>query len=346
MKRGWRDLAVFGGEPEFADKLYVGRPNLGDRDRFVKRLDAIFSRRWLSNQGPCVQEFEQKVAALLGLKHCIAVGNGTVALEIAARALELTGEVIVPSFTFVATAHALRWLGITPVFCDVDPRTHNIDPCQIERLITSRTSGILGVHLWGRPCEFERLEAIAAHNRIALLFDAAHAFACSSKGRMIGNFGELEVFSFHATKVLNTFDGGAIVTNNEALAPSLRPLRAFGLAGGETAVDVGTNGKMNEVCAAMGLTGLESLEEFVAANYSNYKRYESELEDIPGLTLARFDEREKCNYQYIAVEVDERVARIGRDELLEVLAAENIVARRYFYPGCHRMEPYRSECPG
>jgi dTDP-4-amino-4,6-dideoxygalactose transaminase len=344
-KRDWRDMAVFGGEPQFAAKLYVGRPNIGDRDRFLARVDAVLSRRWLSNNGPCVQEFEQRIASLLGVRNCIAVCNGTVALEIAARAVGLAGEVIVPSFTFIATAHALRWLGITPVFCDVDPLTHNIDPAQIEPLITSSTTGIIGVHLWGRPCAVDRLEALAVRHGLALLFDAAHGFACSAGGTMIGNFGQLEVLSFHATKVLNTFEGGAIVTNNDALAAGLRAMRACGLAGQEAAIGVGTNGKMNEVCAAMGLTGLESLEEFVAANHSNYKRYQSELEDIPGVKLARFDEREKCNYHYIAVEIDETVTQISRDEALEILEAENVVARRYFYPGCHRMEPYRSESP-
>jgi dTDP-4-amino-4,6-dideoxygalactose transaminase/SAM-dependent methyltransferase len=344
-KREWRDLAVFGGESQFASKLYVGRPNIGDPDRFLAKVDAVLSRRWLSNNGPCVQEFEQRIADLLGVRNCIAVCNGTVALEIAAKALGLAGEVIVPSFTFIATAHALRWLGITPVFCDVDPLTHNIDPAQIEPLITSRTTGIVGVHLWGRPCAANRLKALAEQYGLALMFDAAHAFACSAAGTMIGNFGQLEVLSFHATKVLHTFEGGAIVTNNDALANRLRAMRACGLAGGEAAISIGINGKMNEVSAAMGLTGLESLDEFVAVNYSNYKRYQRELEDIPGLKLARFDEREKCNYHYIVVEVDETVTQLSRDQALEVLEAENVVARRYFYPGCHRMEPYRSESP-
>src|SRR5215471_17596939 len=344
-KRHWEDLAVFGGEPQFAEKVYVGRPNIGNRDRFLTRVDEVLSRRWLSNNGACVQEFERKIADLLGVNHCVAVVNGTVGLEIAARALGLNGEVIVPSFTFIATAHALRWLGITPVFCDVDPQTHNIDPAQIEPLITSRTTGIMGVHLWGRPCEVGRLEALAARHGLALLFDAAHAFACSSSGTMIGNFGQLEVLSFHATKILNTFEGGAIVTNNEALAEGLREMRAFALTGREETSGVGTNGKMNEMCAAMGLTGLESIEEFVAANYLNYKRYQSDLANIPGLKLSQFNESEKCNYHYIVIEIDENVAHLGRDQALEILEAENVVARRYFYPGCHRMEPYRSDSP-
>jgi len=341
-KQSWSDLAIFGGNPAFSEKLYVGRPNIGNRERLVERISDVLSRRWLSNYGRCVQELEQRISELLGVKHCIAICNGTVALEIAARALGLTGELIVPSFTFVATAHALQWVGLTPVFCDVDRRTHNIDPCQIEPLITPRTSGIVGVHLWGRPCEVEALTRIAENYGLSLIFDAAHAFGCSHKSRMIGNFGRLEVFSFHATKFFNTFEGGAIVTNDDALAAKVRAMKNFGFCGQEDTIAVGTNGKMSEVSAAMGLTGLESLEEFVAVNHRNYLRYQAELADVPGMHLMTFDGTQKQNYQYIVLEVDVTLAQISRDQLLQILHAENIMARRYFYPGCHRVEPYRS----
>jgi len=268
-----------------------------------------------------------------------------VGLEVAIRVLSLTGEVIVPSFTFVATAHALEWLGITPAFCDADPHTHNIDPGQVEGMITPRTTGIIGVHLWGRPCEVEALADIAERRGLSLMFDAAHAFACSHKGRMIGNFGSLEVFSFHATKFFNTFEGGAIVTNDDALAAKARAMKNFGFGGQDESIEVGTNGKMSEASAAMGLTGLESLEEFIATNYRNYKRYRAQLADIAGIRLMAFDETEKRNYQYIVLEVDETVTQISRDQLLQILQAENVLARRYFYPGCHRMEPYRTRFP-
>ena len=342
QKDCWTDLAIFGGEPAFAEKLYVGRPNIGNRERLFERINEVLSRRWLSNNGRCVQQLEQRISELLGVKHCIAICNGTVALEIAARSLGFSGEVIVPSFTFVATAHALHWLGLTPVFCDVDRRTHNIDPCQIEPLITPRTSGIVGVHLWGRPCEVEALTRIAENYGLSLIFDAAHAFGCSHKSRMIGNFGRLEVFSFHATKFFNTFEGGAIVTNDDALAAKVRAMKNFGFCGQEDTIAVGTNGKMSEVSAAMGLTGLESLEEFVAVNHRNYQRYQAELADVPGMHLMTFDGAQKQNYQYIVLEVDVTLAQISRDQLLQILHAENIMARRYFYPGCHRVEPYRS----
>lgn len=340
-----KDLAIFGGTPVFKDKLHVGRPNIGNRDRLLTRINDILDRRWLTNNGLYVQEFEQRIADLVGVKHCIAACNATIALEIAIRATELKGEVIIPSFTFIATAHALQWQEITPVFCDVDPRTHNIDPQQIERKITPRTTGIMGVHLWGRPCNIDALSKIAQSNNLKLLFDASHAFGCSSKGRMIGSFGDAEVFSFHATKFLNAFEGGAIVTNSDELAAKIRLMKNFGFAGNDNVVYIGINGKMNEVSAAMGLTGLESMSEFVDINYQNYRHYQKELSSTVGVKLALYNEKEKCNYQYIVLEIDEYQFGVSRDKLIEILSAENVMARRYFYPGCHNMEPYRSYFP-
>jgi dTDP-4-amino-4,6-dideoxygalactose transaminase/2-polyprenyl-3-methyl-5-hydroxy-6-metoxy-1,4-benzoquinol methylase len=344
-KNTWTDLAIFGGQPAFPEQLHVGRPNIGNRSHLQERIDGALSRRWLTNNGVLVQELERRISEFIGVKHCIATCNGTVGLEIAVRSLGLTGEVIVPSFTFVATAHALQWLNITPVFCDVDPRTHNIDPQQIERLITSRTTGIIGVHLWGRACDVDALAEIAARHRVALLFDAAHAFACSHHGRMMGNFGNLEVFSFHATKFFHTFEGGAIVTGDDTLAATARAMRNFGFSSQDDVIDVGTNGKMSEASAAMGLTGLECLDEFVATNYSNYKHYQTALAGLPGIRLLSCEEKEKLNYQYVVLEVDETVTHVTRDQMLEVLHAENVLARRYFHPGCHRVEPYRSLFP-
>jgi dTDP-4-amino-4,6-dideoxygalactose transaminase len=216
-----------GGAPAFSEKLYVGRPNIGERNRLFARIEDMLDRRWLTNGGQYEQEFEQRICDLIGVKHCIAMCNATVALEIAIRALGMSGEVIVPAFTFVATAHALQWQEITPVFADVNPQTHNIDPRAVERMLTPRTTGIIGVHLWGQPCAVDALAELAARHRLHLLYDAAHAFGCAHHGRMIGNFGDAEVYSFHATKFFNTFEGGAVVTNNDALAEFwLRRLRS------------------------------------------------------------------------------------------------------------------------
>lgn len=338
-------LAIFGGQPAFAEQLHVGRPNIGDRQRFQDRVADILDRRWLTNAGPYVKQLEKEIAELTGVRHCIAMCNATVALEIAIRALGMKGEVIVPSFTFIATAHALKWQEITPVFCDVDPHTHTLDPACVERLITPLTTGILGVHLWGHTCDVDALEDIARRRNLKLLFDSAHAFGCTYKGRMIGGFGDAEVFSFHATKFLNTLEGGAVVTNDDEFARKMRLMKNFGFTYYDNVDYIGTNGKMNEISAAMGLTNLESMGDFIATNRRNYHLYQNELGALPGIRFLTYDEAEKCNYQYVILEVDDAAAGLSRDELQQVLWAENVLARRYFYPGCHRAEPYRSYYP-
>jgi dTDP-4-amino-4,6-dideoxygalactose transaminase len=340
-----RTPAILGGAPAFAEPLHVGRPNIGNRESLQSRIDAMLDRRWLTNDGPLVREFEQRVAAYLGVKHCVTTCNGTIALMLAIRGLDMKGEVIIPSFTFVATAHALQWQEITPVFCDIDPNNHNLDPREIERHITPRTTGIMGVHLWGRPCDISGLEEIARRRNLKLLFDASHAFGCSYRGGLIGRFGDAEVFSFHATKFLNAFEGGAVVTNNDELAKKLRLMRNFGFTGYDAVEYIGTNAKMPEVCAAMGLTGMESVEGFIAVNRRNYFAYRARLGSLPGVKFAAYNESERNNFQYIILEIDPETCPLTRDELLATLHAENVLARRYFYPGCHRMEPYKSYFP-
>ena len=337
-------LAIFGGPPAFAEQLHVGRPNIGDRERFLARLNDILDRRWLSNRGEYVIELERRICDLIGVRNCVLVCNGTIGLELLIRALGLHGEVIVPSFTFVATAHALQWQEITPVFADIDPRTHSLDPRSVESVITPRTTGIIGVHIWGQPCAIDELTAIAKRRGLKLMFDAAHAFACSSGARTIGSFGEAEVFSFHATKLLNTFEGGAIVTDNDELAEKLRLMQNFGFRGYDRVVYLGINGKMSEVSAAMGLTNLEGLQEIIACNRANYRTYQQQLARIPGIKLLPYDEQHRSNYQYVVATVGED-AGLTRDDLVAVLHADNVMARRYFYPGVHRMEPYRSYFP-
>ena len=338
------DLAILGGLPAFAEPLHVGRPNIGERADVLSRIEGVLDRNWLTNDGPLVREFEEAVAALHGVRHCVAMCNGTIALEIAIRATGLTGEVIVPAFTFVATAHALQWQEITPVFCDINPATHNIAVARVEELITPRTTGILAVHLWGRPCDVSGLEQVARRHGLKLIFDAAHAFGASCGGVMIGNFGNAEVLSFHATKVLNSFEGGAVLTNDDTLAKRMRLMRNFGFVGVDEVGYVGTNGKMTEVCAAMGLTSLESLDTFIATNKRNYDAYCTALVGLPGLDLVSYDGDDRRSYHYVVVEVG-KDSPLTRDELWQVLLSENVLARRYFFPGVHRMEPYRSFFP-
>jgi len=337
-------LAILGGSPAFDKPLHVGCPNIGNTESFYQRIGDILDRRWLSNDGPMVQEFEKRIANFVGVKHCVAMCNGTIALEITIRALGLSGEVIIPSFTFIATAHALQWQKITPVFCDID-EGHTINPYAIAHLITPRTTGIIGVHTWGRPCDADIMAEIAERRGLTLLFDAAHALGCSYRNKMIGGFGKAEIFSFHATKFLNTLEGGAVVTNDNDLAEKLRYMRNFGFAKYDQVDHVGSNGKMNEVSGAMGLTSLESIDEFIEHNRRNYQSYQHFLADIPGLELLKFDETQLGNYQYIIIEVEDHVTGVTRDELIAILHAENILARRYFYPGCHRMQPYASLYP-
>lgn len=344
-KRQLDDLAIRGAAPAFASPVHVGRPNVIDQPRLAAYLADMLERAWLTNNGPYVQQLERQIADYVGVRHCVAVANGTIALQLAIRAAGLAGDVIVPSYTFIATAHALQWQGIKPVFGDIDPVTHNLDPARIEHLISARTTGIIGVHLWGRPCDVDSLARMAQTYGLQLLFDAAHAFGCSYRGRMVGGFGRAEVFSFHATKFFHTFEGGAVVTDDTTLADEVRLLRNFGFAGYDRVVRLGINGKMSEMAAAMGLTLLPHLDALVAVNRRNYERYAANLAGTPGVMLLPYDTSEANNYQYVVIEVDERGTGIDAAQLVEVLHAENVLARRYFYPGCHGMEPYRSQVP-
>ena len=342
--RSKADLAINGAPPAFEQPLHVGRPNIGDREAFLQRVNQILDNQWLTNNGPMVQEFEQRIAARLGVKHCIAMCNGTIALEIAIRALGLHGEVIIPSWTFIATAHALHWQGITPVFADIDPVTHNLDPAAVRRMITPRTSGIIGVHVWGRAAPIDELQAIADEHGLKLLFDAAHAFGSSYKGQTIGRFGTCEVLSFHATKSFNTFEGGAVVTNDDELAEAMRLMRNFGFSGYDNVIHPGTNGKMIEVCAAMGLTNLDGHAGVVASNRSNHTAYRAALADIRGISVLSYDLAGNNSHHYVVIEADKSCS-VTRDQIVEALQAENILARKYFWPGTHKMKPYRDLFP-
>ncbi len=337
-------LAILGGRPSFPDLLHVGRPNIGDRMRLQQRFDEILDRRWFTNHGPAVAEFEVALREFLEVDHVIAVCNGTLGLEIATRACDVTGEVIAPSFTFVATAHAIQWQGLTPVFADIDPGTHSIDPESVVKVITPRTSAIVGVHMWGIGCRTSELETIAAEHGLTVIYDAAHALGSTHKGRPIGGNGSAEVFSFHATKYVNAFEGGAIATNDGDLAERIRNMVNFGFAGYDRVESVGTNAKMSEISAAMGLTSLESASGFAQWNREMWHLYKDGTVHVPGLELFEYPETDANPYQYVVVEVADDCA-LTRDQLVEVLHAEGCLARRYFYPGVHRMEPYASSSP-
>lgn len=332
-------------EPAFEQPIHVGRPNIARPEEFLRLVQGALDRRWLSNDGPLVREFEAKVADYLGVKHCVAIANGTIALEILVKAAVLSGEVIVPSWTFVATVHALQWLGLSPVFADVDPDTHCLDPESVRSNITDRTTGILAVHLWGNAAPVAELAEIADEHGLTLLYDAAHAFGVSVAGRRVGSFGKAEVLSFHATKFFNAIEGGAIVTNDDDLAARARLMRNFGFAGEDTVVSEGTNGKLTEISAAMGLSNFEGLDELIAVNKRNHDAYSRGVESLTGLRVLTVDSDVRSNYQYVVLLIDDD-SPVGRDELLAELRRNNVLARRYFWPAVHRMEPYRTLQPG
>jgi dTDP-4-amino-4,6-dideoxygalactose transaminase len=328
-----------------AAKLHVGLPNIPHEQSFLRKVEDLLAGRRLTNNGPNVRRFEQRVCDTLGVANAVAVCNGTLGLQLAAKALGLSGEVVMPSFTFVATAHALEWIGLKPVFADIDPATHNIDPRRIAEAITDDTSAIVGVHLWGTPCDVTRIEAVAKDRGLPVMYDASHAFASSVGGRKLGGFGSCEVFSLHATKFVHTFEGGVVTTNDDALAEKMRLMRNFGFQDYDKVVSSGINAKMTEIAAAMGLCCLDQMDKFTAINRRNYHSYAECLNGVPGIAVVSYREPDQGNYQYVVIEVDEDVCSRSRDEIVDALHAESVIARRYFWPGCHRMEPYRTLQP-
>jgi dTDP-4-amino-4,6-dideoxy-D-glucose transaminase len=344
MKHGVQHLALFGGQAAFPDGRRVGKPVLGVRERFLERMNRVLDNEWLTNMGPMVREFEDRVAEVAGVRHCVSVCNGTAGLTLLAGDLALTGsrgdEVIIPTLTFPATAHAVSWLGLTPVFCDVDPVTGLIDPDLAESAITPRTRAIIAVHLWGQVCDVARLGKIAESNGLRLYFDAAPALGCSYRDTPVGGLGDAEVFSFHATKIANTFEGGAVVTDDDAFADRMRALRNFGFGADGAVHSLGTNAKLNEAAAAMGLTSLEVLDDTIRCNRANYEEYRRALAGIPGVAVVEFDERNRNNHHYMMVTVESQTAGLHRDLLLDLLRAENVAAQPYFSRAMHQLTPY------
>lgn len=338
--------AILGGKPAFGTPLHVGRPNLPGRKLFDSYVDRIFDSRWLTNNGPLVREFQEKLEEFLRVSHVIPVSNGTIALELAERALNFEKEAILPSFTFIATPHSLKWQQIEPVFADTLPEGVTIDPDSVRNALTGNTTGLIGVHVYGYPCKHGELAAIASRNGLGLLYDAAHAFGCEVKGQPVAGLGDASVFSFHATKFFNSFEGGAIATNNDELAEKIRLMTNFGFGGREKdKVDyLGINGKMTEISAAMGLAMFDSIEEVRSVNEGNYLKYREVFSQIEGLDLILPPpELTRHNWQYVIAAVNGKAFGLDRDALVKALEAENVLVRRYFYPGCHRMIPYSQD---
>jgi len=348
MKQHLNQLAIFGGPPLFATPLVVGQPDLSAPDRMLQRIQDVLNSGWITNNGPLVQQFEHEICRITGANHCVAVCNGTMALQIMAKAGGLTGEVIMPAFTFIATAHAMEWIGLKPVFADVDPATHTLDKESVRNCVTSDTSAILGVHLWGNPCDVDGLQKVADEFNLKLLFDACHAFGSRDRGRAIGTLGDAAAFSFHATKFVHSLEGGAILTQSAELADQMRLMRNFGITGLDSIESAGINGKLNDVAAAVGLTSLEFTAERIQHNRTLQLTYQSQLANCPGLRMLENTADNGGNGQYAVVLVDETEFGLSRDTLLQILRAEGVFARSYFVPGCHRAVPYASSeahCP-
>jgi dTDP-4-amino-4,6-dideoxyglucose len=340
VKTAVGELAALGGAPAFDRPLHVGRPNVGDREAILAGIDEALRERWLSNDGAKLQAFEARLSERLGGLHCVATCNATLALQIVLRALDVEGEVVLPALTFVATAHAVAWERLAPVFADVDPESLCMGPDEAAARIGADTGALLGVHLWGRSGDPEGLERLARERDLPLVFDAAHALGSSRGERPLSSFGDAAVLSFHATKIANSFEGGAIVTADRELAERAKTMRNFGFVDEDEIVGLGTNAKLSEAGAVMGLASLDALDGFLAADRDNYAAYSEALADAPGISLLAFDPPEETNCHYVVIDVDPAAAGLSRDELRAMLVAENVLARRYFYPGCHRVPPY------
>ncbi|WP_341645459.1 DegT/DnrJ/EryC1/StrS family aminotransferase [Thauera sp. SDU_THAU2] len=335
-------FACFGGTPSFAEELPVGQINLPPWDEFEAMFADIFQRGYYTNHGPLVAELETAVARTLGVRHAICITNGTVALAIAALTLRLAGEVIVPAFTFPGTVQALSWAGLKPVFADVDPTTHTLSATTVAARISPHSCAVLGVHLWGHPCDPVGLQALCDDHGLQLFYDAAHAFGCGHAGRPIGGLGRIEAFSFHATKIISGAEGGCLTTDDDEVASRARTIRNFHQA--ETFANVGLriNGKMSEAQAAMALLSLRHFDRHRGRNRRIFDVYRQRAATWPDIRLYDFPDGEAHNYQYAVLEISPAAA-LTRDELITLLHAENVLARRYFSPGVHRLSPYAEQ---
>ena len=333
--------ALFGGDPVFQRRLPLARPPVGDPSAVASQIAPILESGMITN-GENVRKFEAAAADYLGVRHCVAVSSCTAGLMLVVRALGLSGEVIVPSFTFAATAHAVAWNGVRPRFADIDPRTLTLSPEEVSQVIGVRTSAILATHIFGTPCDVDGLAEIARRTGIALLFDAAHAFGSIHGGEHVGGFGDAEVFSLSPTKVLTAGEGGIIATNNDLLAERCRIGRDYGNPGDYDCRFVGLNARMSEVHAVIGLDSMVGLEERLSARNEIAEAYHSALEGVPGLSFPEVPSSDRSTYKDFTALIDEDEFGIDSRSLADALEAEGVETRRYYSPPVHTMRAYRS----
>jgi len=312
-------------------KILVTQPSLPDLTDYTEKLKQIWESKWLTNNGPFHQAFEQKLAEHLGVPYVSLFSNGTLALMVALKVLDIQGEVITTPYTFVATAHSLRWNNITPVFADVDPVYGNLDVQAVEKLITHKTTAIMPVHVYGNPVDVEGFEKLAKKYNLKIIYDAAHAFGVEKNGNSILNYGDLSILSFHATKTFNTIEGGAIISHDAETKKQIDYLKNFGFENETSVVTLGINAKMNELIAAFGLLQLKDIDKSIAKRKEVAGKYRELLKEVKGIRFIEDMEGVKHNYSYFPVFVDKEYP-LTRDELYEKLKENHIFGRRYFYP--------------
>lgn len=307
--------------------INVTKAILPPLEDYVNYLDRIWANGWLTNDGELVQELGTRLEDYLSVRNLVLVSNGTLALQLALKALDLQGEVITTPFTFAATTNVIVWEGLTPIFADIDPHTYNIDPEQVENKITEKTSAVLATHVYGNPCYAEELEDICRRHNIKLIFDAAHAFGVEYENRSVLNYGDMSTMSFHATKVFNTIEGGAIVTKDKELCDKLKLMRNHGIKSEEEIILPGLNAKMNEFQGAMGLCNLVTIDEKIRMRKTIYEHYKEGLSN----TSIEFQQIQASRYNYIYMPICFQNAQ-QRDKVYAELVDNNIKPRKYFYP--------------
>jgi dTDP-4-amino-4,6-dideoxygalactose transaminase len=328
-------------ETNIEDKIFVNQPTLPELSEFILLLEDIWISKKLTNMGKFHQQLENKLCEFLGVEHISLFANGTLALMAALQVMRISGDVITTPYSFVATTHALKWNGITPVFCDIDPKTYNLDPTKIENLITPKTTAIVPVHIYGNPCDVLKIEEIADTYGLKVIYDSAHAFGVKVNNQSILNFGDLSVLSFHATKIFNTFEGGAIICHDEKTKKRIDYLKNFGFSDETTVIAPGINAKMNEMQAAIGLLQLKDVNSNIQKRKKISELYRDSFENIKGLTCIPDFEGVDHNYGYFPIFIDKNKFGISRDELYYKLQDNNIFARRYFYPLISQFQPYK-----
>ncbi|UXY14483.1 dTDP-4-amino-4,6-dideoxy-D-glucose aminotransferase VioA [Chitiniphilus purpureus] len=320
--------------------IYVTQPYLPPLEEFVPYLEQIWEGKVLTNGGPFHQQLEAALCAYLGVKHISLFSNGTIALVTALQALRITGEVITTPYSFVATAHSLLWNGIKPVFVDIDPVTLNLDPAKIEAAITPQTTAIMPVHCYGNPCDIDAIQRIADNYNLKVIYDAAHAFGVELVSGSVLNHGDLSVLSFHATKVFNTFEGGAIICPDDKIKLRIDRLKNFGFVDEVTVVAPGINGKMSEINAAFGLLQLQHIDQALERRKAIDTRYRQALQHVPGIRCLQRAGQERANYSYFPILVGSEYP-LSRDGLYQKLKDAGIYSRRYFYPLITEFPMYR-----